>query len=429
MALKKQNFSDDEVPIFGNAVIYKRNEYWHFRMWLTKENKYARESLRTTNKSIAIDRAEKKYHELYVDQQNGKKYFSKTTKQGVEEYLAQRQLDVDAGLIVKGRLSTIRTHLEHWLDFIGRDTKLKELERTHCENYLHSRTKTNKNISVSQTTIANEQSTINALMSWLFKHNETTIDKFDFKPLKRIDRGDEDLRRSSFSDEEIIDIKTELEKYIAEAKKNIDEEENLTKVITGYYLLISIITGLRRGEQLQLKWSDVDMEERNVKGQAEDETYSLVWIRVRAETTKVRKTRRFVVEDREYFYELRKLLLSRYLEAIKTREIVKPFIDTLVFSTNGTSPLTARAISYHFDKILELADVKNIDKRNLVPYSFRHYFITDRINKGATPTQVAETCGTSTVQIEKTYYHTTEAKMISNALPKFYLKDGVLVPF
>ena len=40
---------------------------------------------------------------------------------------------------------------------------------------------------------------------------------------------------------------------------------------------------------------------------------------------------------------------------------------------------------------------------------------------------VAETCGTSTTQIEKTYYHTTEAKMIRNALPQFEYKDGLLV--
>ena len=72
-------------------------------------------------------------------------------------------------------------------------------------------------------------------------------------------------------------------------------------------------------------------------------------------------------------------------------------------------------ILYHFDEALTEFEVENRDTRELVSYSFRHYFITDMINKGATPTQVAETCRTSTAQIEKTYYHTTEAKMIINA--------------
>ena len=428
MPLKKQTFTADEIEIYDEAVVYKRGEYWQMRMWLGKEKKYARFSLRTRNRDTAIDKAKKYYHELMAQQLAGKTYFSKTTKQGVEEYLKQRALDVEAELIVKGRYGTIKTHLEHWLDFIGRDTKLKELERTDCENYLHSRTKTKKKINVSQTTVANEQSTINAMLSWLYRRNETYIEAFDFKPLKRIDRGDEALRRSTFTDEEVIVIKQELEKYITEAKGNVDEEGNMSKVINGYYLLISIITGLRRGEQLQLKWSDIKWLEKNVKGQAEDDTYSLVKITVRAETTKVRKTRHFVVKDWEYFDELFKLLQPRYVKANKENKKIKAFGDTFVFSANGMSMLTPRAIGYHFDKMIELAEIKDTDTRDLVPYSFRHYFITDRINRGATPTQVAETCGTSTAQIEKTYYHTSEAKMITNALPQFEHKDGLLIP-
>ncbi len=428
MPLKKQTFTADEIEIYDEAVVYKRGEYWQMRMWLGKEKKYARFSLRTRNRDTAIDKAKKYYHELMAQQLAGKTYFSKTTKQGVEEYLKQRALDVEAELIVKGRYGTIKTHLEHWLDFIGRDTKLKELERTDCENYLHSRTKTKKKINVSQTTVANEQSTINAMLSWLYRRNETYIEAFDFKPLKRIDRGDEALRRSTFTDEEVIVIKQELEKYITEAKGNVDEEGNMSKVINGYYLLISIITGLRRGEQLQLKWSDIKWLEKNVKGQAEDDTYSLVKITVRAETTKVRKTRHFVVKDWEYFDELFKLLQPRYVKANKENKKIKAFGDTFVFSANGMSMLTPRAIGYHFDKMVELAEIKDTDTRDLVPYSFRHYFITDRINRGATPTQVAETCGTSTAQIEKTYYHTSEAKMITNALPQFEYKGGLLIP-
>ena len=47
---KKRYFSDDEVPIFENrngAVVYKRGEYWQFRVWLTADNKYMQKSLNT----------------------------------------------------------------------------------------------------------------------------------------------------------------------------------------------------------------------------------------------------------------------------------------------------------------------------------------------------------------------------------------------
>ena len=100
----------------------------------------------------------------------------------------------------------------------------------------------------------------------------------------------------------------------------------------------------------------------------------------------------------------------------------------MIFSVDGKTAITARAIQYNFDKIIELAEIANTDTRDLVPYSFRHYFITNRINKGFTPTQIAETCGTSTREIEKTYYHTTEAKMITNALPQYEYRNGLLIP-
>ncbi len=432
MPLKKQPNEANEIAIYDEALIYQRGEYWQMRMWLAKEKKYARFSLRTRNRDTAEAKAKKQYHELMAQQLAGKTYFSMTAKQAVDEYLKQRTKDMEAGLIVKGRLGTIKTHLEHWLKFIGKDTKVKEMERTDCENYFHNRTKNKKKLPVSRTTVLNEQSSINAMMSWLHKRGESYIEAFEFKKLGKIDTGDERTRRNTFMDEEVIDIKTELEKYIKEAKEDLSLYGNLNKVVTSYYLLISIITGLRRGEQLQLTWSDISWIEKQVKIERieneEGETYSLVKITVRGKTSKVGKTRNFVVKDWEYFDELFKFLHTRYLKATKGVKNATPFGKTLIFSLDGKTPLTPRVILYHFSEILTRCEIDGGDERDLVPYSFRHYFITDMINKGASPTQVAETCGTSTAQIEKTYYHTTERKMIENALPQFYYKDGLLIP-
>ena len=432
MPLKKQPSNANEIAIYDEALIYQRGEYWQMRMWLAKEKKYARFSLRTRNRDTAEAKAKKHYHELMAQQLAGKTYFSMTAKQAVYEYIKQRTKDMEAGLIVKGRLGTIKTHLEHWLKFIGKDTKIKEMERTDCENYFHNRTKNKKKLPVSRTTVLNEQSSINAMMSWLHKRGESYIEAFEFKKLGKIDTGDERTRRNTFTDEEIIDIKTELEKYIKEAKEDLSLYGNLNKVVTSYYLLISIITGLRRGEQLQLTWSDISWLEKQVKSDSnedeEGETYSLVKITVRGKTSKVGKTRNFVVKDWEYFDELFKFLHPRYVKANKGDKSATPFAKTLIFSLDGKTPLTPRVILYHFDEILTRCEIDGGDERDLVPYSFRHYFITDMINKGASPTQVAETCGTSTAQIEKTYYHTTERKMIENALPQFYYKDGLLIP-
>ncbi len=57
MVSKKKSFSDDEIAIFDDGCIYKRGDYWHFRLWLKAENKYARKSLGTTNRATALDAA------------------------------------------------------------------------------------------------------------------------------------------------------------------------------------------------------------------------------------------------------------------------------------------------------------------------------------------------------------------------------------
>lgn len=428
MPLKKQPLNDNEIPIYDEALIYQRGEYWQMRMWLTKEKKYARFSLRTRNRDTAIDKAKKRYHELMAQQLANKTYFSMTTKQGVEEYVKQRQKDMEAGLIVKGRLSTIKTHLEHWLKYVGKDTKIKEMERTDCENYFHNRNKNKKKLPVSRSTVLNEQSSVNAMMSWLHKRGEAYIDAFDFKKLPKEDTSDEANRRNTFTDEEIVKIKTELESYIKEGKKDLSLYGNLNKVITAYYLLIAIITGLRRGEQLQLRWNDITWMEKHVKEEDNSNPYSLVKLTIRWKTSKVRKTRSFAIIDWEYFSDLFTFLHTRYAKAHKDNKKATPFIKTLVFSTNGVGALTPRVILYHFAEILTRCEVENRDTRDLVPYSFRHYFITNMINKNYSPTQVGEICGTSTKEIEKTYYHTSERKIIENAVPKYYYKDDLLIP-
>jgi hypothetical protein len=69
LALKKQHFAEGEIPIFDEACIYKRGEYWQFRMWLPKENKYARKSLRTRSEATAIEKGKAAYLEIYANLQ------------------------------------------------------------------------------------------------------------------------------------------------------------------------------------------------------------------------------------------------------------------------------------------------------------------------------------------------------------------------
>jgi integrase len=417
MPLKKQSFAEDEIAIFDEAVIYKRGDYWHFRMWLAGEGKYARKSLKTRSRSTAIDKGKEFYLELFANAKMGKKYFSLTTKEAVAKYLASRKKDVEAGLIVSGRWSTIKIHLEHWLEFIGRDTKIKEIERTDCEDYFHSRIKKNKKaLPASQTTVANEQSTINAMMRWLFKNNEALIDGFDFKKLPKLDRKNDAIRRSTFTPGEIDEIGVAIHKYWDRDRNQLDEREWLARSLACYYFLIASVTGLRTGEQRQLRWGDLEW----TGGVKDKNAVPLVKIKIRAETSKVRQSREFMVRDNGYFRELRRLVIPLY-----DRRSVK---DCPVFSLDGENAITERALLYHFAKIMELAEIHDLENRNIVPYSFRHYFITQKLVNGLSHRQVADMCGTSITQIEKTYYHIDTDMMREAAMADHDMdNDGIVV--
>jgi len=419
MVLKKQTFSDDEISVFDDAVIYKRGEYWHFRMWLAGEGKYARKSLKTRSRSTAIDRGREYYLELLANQKMGKKYFSLTAKEGVEKYLASRQRDVDAGIIVKGRLGTIKTHLEHWLEFIGRDTKLKELERTDCEDYFHSRLKksTKKKLPISPTTVLNEQSTINAMLAWLFRNNETTIDHFEFKKLPKQDSKSDAVRRSTFSPSEISDIGAAIERYWNKERNKLDDKEWQARKMACYYFLVASITGLRTGEQRQLTWGDVSFSDTIAK---KKDFVAIVKLKVRAETSKVRQSRSFMVRDVDLiFFDLR-IFAAHHLNA-------QTVGSELIFSFDGKKPISERFILYHFGKIVALAGI-DVEERSVVPYSFRHYFITQKLVNGLNHRQVADMCGTSISQIEKTYYHVDESIMRQAALADYDTgNDGIRI--
>ena len=446
MALKKTEYNDDEISIYDEAVIYKRGDYWQMRMWLEKERKYARFSLKTRNQASAEAKAKDYLFELKAMQRNGKSYFSLTTKQGVAMYLEQRMKDVKAEIIVIGRHRTIATHLEHWLKFIGKDTKLKELSRTDCENYFSERRQTKKrnDIKISQSTIVNEQSTINAMLSWLFKKNETYIDAFDFKKLKPIDAGDLALKRPIFSKGELAKIAQVLSRYVHEPADDKNDKNNATKAICGYFNGVSMLTGMRRGEMLQLKWGDISFKEseHQVKLKSGKFFDTLFFITVRGAISKVRRTRQFMVGDDGYIYGLLYLAAKRIkfkdLPAtysnkvdrflLKNLSAIQEIIrDDLIFSIDGETAITPRAIYVHFDNLLERAEIQDVAQRGIVHYSFRHSFITHKVNSGLNLMTVAEMAGTSVAQIEKTYYRTTREKMKANALSDYDVSSGSIV--
>ena len=76
-----------------------------------------------------------------------------------------------------------------------------------------------------------------------------------------------------------------------------------------------------------------------------------------------------------------------------------------------------------------LAEIEEREARDLVPYSLRHFMITQRIMSGLNFKQIADMCGTSVMQIERTYYHLNDEIRLTNALADYKRNDdGTIEP-
>ena len=404
---------DGRIWLFDKVLIEQRGDYWHFRMWLDGESKYVRESLKTRDLETAKKRAEDRYIELRSDQKSGKRYFSITAEEGVNLYLADKQKLVELKTITKGRHGTISTHLGHWLDYINRDTKLKELERNAAEGYFAYRIKNAKH-GIAHTTLANEQGTINAMMAYLFRAKQSVVEAFDFPKLSKYEIDNEAIRRATLTNDEYNALTKAMRSYVARKANKLDDDEHMMRELARHYVLIAANAGLRTGEQQQLRWCDVKMKKHELG--AAMQTKLLAEIYVRKETSKVRKDRKLYCRGGAYFERWKEL--SKHTSS-----------TDLIFSLDGKTRISNRAILYHFHRMVKLAGIVDHGARGIVPYSLRHFMITQRVLSGLSFQQVAEMCGTSDTEIRKTYYHLIDDRRLANAVADFRRdKDGRIIP-
>ena len=75
-----------------------------------------------------------------------------------------------------------------------------------------------------------------------------------------IDRGNEAVRRATLTGEEYEQLCSAMQVYCIGENGGLDTAECLQRQLVQHYVLIAATSGLRVGEQLQLRWSDVEIE-------------------------------------------------------------------------------------------------------------------------------------------------------------------------
>ena len=369
---------------------------WQFSMWIKRENKHFRQSLRTKNRDLALDKGEELFYEIKHKIRNSKKVFAPSIKTACEMYLKQRNKDIRLKIICEGRYGTLKAHINHFLKHIHKDTNINDLSRKTMKNYHTSRMKETKH-SVSRDTLLNEQATINAVIKLLWREGYISFDAFQFEKIKKEQNRDKS-RRDSFSKEEYQQIIDEFKRQSYRKNCRTEEQWMWNNMVKNFCLILAN-TGMRIGELRQLEWNDIKTYDKildeDIGNNKKGDKLRLVEINVRGDTSKVRLDRTFIARKGQYFDRIRKF--SKYTaphhRIFQTEE---EFIDT-VFQRRTRRKL---------QRVLNKLELNNFEERKLGLYSFRHYFVSTRIKYGKMPLyKLANSIGTSVMQIERHYYH------------------------
>jgi len=197
--------------------------------------------------------------------------------------------------------------------------------------------------------------------------------------------------------------------------ESIDELEKVKREMTHSYFNLAFKSGLRTGELRGVRCEDF---------KPAPEGKNMVEILIRAETSKVRKQREIIVDG------------INYASFVK-RYITDKNKNSYLFADAEGEPISEKTLLRHWKTVMVLAGIKNWEERNIVPYTTRHFFATEKLKMKVAYDVLAEYMGTSISELETTYRHVSREERltiattmpstiaIEAALPKKYKTERV----
>ena len=383
----------------GQVKIYRTNsKVWQYQLWIKEEQKYVRESLQTDDKESAVNKATERFIYYRSRILKNEKVFSITSSELRDDFLIYIQNQVDNQQLSKGRQSNIKTFTKHYLKFVNEKSKIQNIPPKFFRDYLTFRRTSKSDILVS--VVINESVTIKQMYRFGVDKGHINSDYCpDFGVMKK--PQDEGIRDSFTIDEYGMLINISKNWYKDKSISD-NEEEKYYRRLCNDFILVMANGGFRTQEVRLLKWKDIKKISETDKG-----VYAEVV--VRAENTKIRKSRTLEMRRGDVFQRIKSY--SNYTEK-----------DDFVFSTYDKNEVISKRRLYAvFNQLRELVSTIHSDFDNTKSlYSLRHFWITIRILAGLNVYDIAKISGTSLVQIQKHYDAATSLitskKMNKNSL-------------
>lgn len=395
----------DVTDIYDGALrIYRTTnsgDVYQLRMWISQERKYIRKSLKTRDKIAAIGLAQKEFIYYQSKLMNGEKLFSMTADELRTRYLAHIQKEVDGDQLSKGRQTNIKTFTKHYLEFVGKNTKIQNIEKRFFTGYREFRQSKLKTITM--TVVQNESITIKQMYKWAAEQgffSSTAMPDFGKIKVKK-----NEVRRESFSISnynKLIEVSRYWYKNVPIDHPNHDEEIYYRRSIRDFIVLMANF-GFRTGELMLTKFEDIKVHD--------DRTATVT---IHAENTKVRKRRE---------------ITGRRGDVITRRLTYSPFAkpEDFVFSHFSKKKVITKELLYRYyndlSRVVKFEYPEYDETKTL--YSLRHFWITLHLLAGKVDVyKIARYAGTSLVQIQNHYDSMKDAEVSKEILAVKMQLDG-----
>ena len=437
-------FVKDKILVFTSqedCYIYKRpnTSVWQYFISVPNEGEERRSTRIKGNdsdieigKSLALEVARNRYHEVKARQQSGLKakrvkgifeYIELFLKEEQERITDYNQLDKITADTFRGRVLHLKLLKKY---FKNKNEKIENLDYDYIYKYPSWRKKTTCDLEnpipvkppKTNNTISAEISSFRLFFQFL--EREKLISRIPtFEKNTRESRRD--LRRDYLSGKQYTQSHNTIRAWVERAPTPTQEYNR--KIFYNTFLILAN-SMLRPGELKQLTWGDLE-EATNLDKEQKQRTHI---IRVRAETSKVGKTRPVFSDTKLYFGRIREALGIKKVPKSPFPHVPNEWLDMPVFSRFNHPEITmGKGLWDRGWKEIKNECKKYWGKKNVTWYSLRHTGISFHCGRQVPMLQLSRHCGTGMKYIEDVYFHhEAESKATYDLLSqnrKFHERD------
>lgn len=390
---KGNKFTDVRELYEGDVRIFRvaqSGKVWQVYIWIREEQKALKKSLRTKNTELAIERAKEVYLDYQIKIRNKEPIFDRKAKELTDAFIEQQQKRYKQGSITKQFVGTLKARMNHYLKFVGENTKLTKINEYKFEDYRLFRKEAAPNVKLM--TLYGERGTIKSLYNFA-KEKGFIHRSYEprFGEWEKIKKSGEKINRDALMPKEWTAIYRYMQSWHTAKHVKNDKQAEQRRFIYQFTLILAS-SGIRFGEARRLQWRDIEPYTEEVIENDKRIVKKRCKINLPASKTKTGTARTAISRLGNPFVMLKKI--SKHTKS-----------DDHLFVDNDTGMQINKSVYYReWQSMLEGTGLNKSNKK-IVYYCLRHTYATFELYKGADVFNLSKVMGCGIDFIQNHYGH------------------------